>query len=237
MPMGSISSDMLHLRLKQLGASKIHSNISRVMVVKFEINENLNVSYFLHVKDEEKIYIQRIEPYPVRNYRFETIDNIISFIQKDVELFRNASNSHNFDLFLDMITKNFEVRKEVEEFFLSNNVPAEVLAKFVEREAGLLDEIIHSDHVKLNADIEAYHGNEAKQKNSLEERIDKEKKPGKYVKDIYGEADIVQPAVLNNMIGDLIENKFEESKRALKEELVKELTDEVTAKVLKRLKK
>ena len=207
------------------------------MVVKFEINANLNVSYFLHVKDEEKIYIQRIEPYPVRNYRFETIDNIISFIQKDVELFRNASNSHNFDLFLDMITKNFEVRKEVEEFFLSNNVPAEVLAEFVKKEAALLDEIVNSDHVKLNADVEAYEGTETKQKNSLEERIDKEKKPGKYVKDIYGEADIVQPAVLNNMVGDIIENKFAESKRSLKEELVKELTDEVTEKVLKRLKK
>ena len=237
MAMGSISSDMLHLRIKQLGASKIHSNISRVMVVKFEINPHLNVSYFLHVKDEEKIYIQRIEPYPVRNYRFETIDNIISFIQKDVELFRNASNSRNFELFLDMITKNFEVRKEVEDLFLSNNVPSERLIDFIKKESGVLDEIIHSEHVKLNADVTTYEGQEVKQKNSLEERIDKEKKAGKYVKDLYGEADIVHPAVLSDMVGDIIDNKFSESKRALKEELVKELTDEVTEKVLKRLKK
>lgn len=237
MARGTISSDMLHLRLKQLGASKVHSNLSRVMVVKFEINEDLNVSYFLHVRDEEKIYIQRIEPYPVRNYRFETIENIISFIKTDVELFRNASNSHNFDMFLEMISKNYEVRKEVEELFLSNNVSPKVLADFIDREATLLNEIINSEHVKLNADIEPYRGDETKQRACLQDRIDKEKKPGKFVEDIYGETDIVQPGVLSKMVRDIIDDRFEDSRKALKEELVKELTDEVTEKVLQRLNK
>lgn len=237
MAIGSISSDMLHLELRQLGAKKIHSNINRVMVVKFEINPDLNVSYFLHIKDEEKIYIQRIEPYPIRNYRFETIENIINFIKKDVELFRNAANSSNFDLFLDMITKNFEVRKEIEDLFLSNNVPHELLEAFVAKENTLLQDILATEHIALGENIEKYDGEEINQKNTLEARIDKDNKAGKYVKDIYGEEEIIHPAVLSDMITDMIKKNMSSEVKAMKKELIEELTDKVADKVMKQLKK
>lgn len=140
----SISADMLGLSLRQMGAN-IQVNSSRILFVEFKINENLTVSYFCNIKDEEQVYIQRIEPYPVRNFRFEKVDNILKFIKNDVTLFANASQSSNFPLFLEIIDTNYYVRKEIEHLFLLKNVPHGLMEDLLAENKAILEKIKNSE--------------------------------------------------------------------------------------------
>lgn len=126
----TVSSDILHLELKQIGATAVKIFSTKSALIVFEINDELTVSYFCTIRNEEKVSLQRIEPYPVKNLQFETIDDIVDFIKRDVKVFENASNSSNFKTFLNIIEKNYQVRKEMEDLFLMNNVPEELLREF-----------------------------------------------------------------------------------------------------------
>lgn len=126
----TVSSDILHLELKQIGATAVKIFSTKSALIVFEINDELTVSYFCTIRNEEKVSLQRIEPYPVKNLQFETIDDIVDFIKRDVKVFENASNSSNFKTFLNIIEKNYQVRKEMEDLFLMNNVPGELLREF-----------------------------------------------------------------------------------------------------------
>ena len=52
----TVSTDMLHLELKQLGADKIVRFPTKVVVVRFELMEDVYCSYFCHVRAEDKVY-------------------------------------------------------------------------------------------------------------------------------------------------------------------------------------
>lgn len=148
-----LSADLLGMTLRQLGASKVQINSSKILFVEFAIGQDLNVSYFCNIKDESKIYIQRIEPYPIRNYGFESVDNILKFIENDVKLFENASHSSNFPLFLKLIDTNYLVRKEIERLFLTNNVPQGLLADLLKDASKLMDKLKTAEIDSLGDDI------------------------------------------------------------------------------------
>ena len=142
----SISADMLGLSLRQMGAN-IQVNSSKILFVEFKISEKLTVSYFCNIRDEDQVYLQRIEPYPVRNFRFEEVENILKFIKNDVTLFANASQSSNFPLFLDIIDANYYVRKEIEHLFLLKNVPHGLLEDLLKKNNDILEQIKNSKHL------------------------------------------------------------------------------------------
>lgn len=148
-----ISVDLIGMELRQLGASEVHINSSKVLYVEFDLKDNLCISYFINIRDEGKIYIQRIEPYPIRNYGFETVDNVLGFIRRDVNLFANASKSSNFNLFLKIIDTNYFVRKELEELFLMNNVPHGLLENLLEDASQILEKIKNADFSSLESDL------------------------------------------------------------------------------------
>lgn len=163
-----ISNDMLHLGLKQLGADSLQTTNTKLSVVKFKINDKFNVSYLFYVKDEEKIYLQRLEPYPFKNYHFTTVEHILKFVAKDVEQFKNAANSSNFELFLLLINKNYELRGELEELFLLNNVPKEFLEEIKEDGRKLLKKIKNAEHIALKNDPGRYRGEEVRIENMFD---------------------------------------------------------------------
>ena len=98
---------------------------------------------------KEKIYLQRIEPYPIRHIKFESVDHIIEFVKNDVKQFRNATNSSNFDLFLEIANKIYQIDTDVEHFFLNHNVDTEDL-EYIDHKLGrVLHKIEHSKKIKL----------------------------------------------------------------------------------------
>lgn len=223
MAKSSITADMLHLNLKQLGATKINSNSSRVSVIKFEINPELTVSYFCHIKDEEKIYLQRIEPYPVRNYKFETVDNIVAFIKKDVEQFENASKSSNFKLFLNIIDRNYAVRRELEELFLLHNIPHESLDKILDAEDKTLALINSAEYETLKNDPGRCEGEEAHLEDIFE--MDQDLSESINAAELYGE----KPTHHHGIFADSIKESVKE--------VIMELKDEIKAEIREELKK
>ncbi len=219
----SISADMLNLGLKQLGATKVKTHLSRVTVVKFDINPELTVSYFCHIKDEEKLYLQRIEPYPMRNYKFETVDNIVSFIKKDVEQFANASRSSNFKLFLDIIHNNYSIRRDLETLFLLNNVPHQALEHVLSSEQKNLEFINSIEHISLKNDPGSYPGEEVPYDDVF--KTDKNIVSSSDAKLFYGES---TKAPDNDIL-------LEAVKEAVKE-IVLELKDEIKNEIIRELK-
>lgn len=219
MAMSNISADMLHLSLKQLGG-KVRTSSSRVTVVKFEINPTLTVSYFFHIKDEEKIYLQRIEPYPVRNYKFETVDNIIQFIKKDVEQFENASKSSNFQLFLEIINTNFEVRKELEALFLLHNVPHRSMELILDAEKETLRRIASAEHTVLKNDPGMFPGEDADFGEIYE--MDQDISEATDAKMLYDEPK-QHHGPLYDIVKDALKEVLDDSKETLKKEIIAEL--------------
>ena len=170
----SISADMLGLSLRQMGAN-IQVNSSKILFVEFKISEKLTVSYFCNIRDEDQVYLQRIEPYPVRNFRFEEVENILKFIKIDVTLFANASQSSNFPLFLDIIDANYYVRKEIEHLFLLKNVPHGLLEDLLKKNNDILEQIKNSKTPDLAKGIVPYTDEEHYEvinKHSIEGSID-----------------------------------------------------------------
>lgn len=149
----NISNDLIKIAFRQLGAKEIKTTSTKMNVITFEINEKLTVSYLCNAKDEEKIYLQRIEPYPMRHIKFEDVDHIIDFVTADIAKFRNATNSSNFDLFLEIANKIYRVDTGVEHLFLNHNVDTTNL-KYINESLGTIIEKIadtreESDKVEL----------------------------------------------------------------------------------------
>ncbi|MEG0918795.1 MAG: hypothetical protein RR967_02035 [Anaerovoracaceae bacterium] len=140
----NISNDLIKIAFRQLGAKEIKTTTTKMNVIIFEINEKLTVSYLCNAKDEEKIYLQRIEPYPIRHIKFESVDHIIDFVTEDIARFKNATNSSNYDLFLEIADKVYRVDTEVEHLFLNHNVNRENLEHIDDNLGWLLEKIAES---------------------------------------------------------------------------------------------
>lgn len=137
----NISNDLINIAFRQLGATKIKTTPTKMNVIEFEINEELRVSYLCNAKDEAKIYLQRIEPYPIRHIKFESVDHIIDFVKEDIKHFQNAAKSSNFNKYLEIANKIYRLDKDVEHLFLHYNVPSNDLDYIDEKLGHILDKI------------------------------------------------------------------------------------------------
>lgn len=146
----NISTDILNMALRQLGATSIESTFSKLNLIKFEIIPVLTLSYICVASDDEKIYLTRLSPYPVQNVRFESIDTTLEFISRDIILFKNAALSSKYSEFINISHKSFEVREEIENFFLFHNVDDKVLHFIEEKLDEILDHLNTAEKIHLD---------------------------------------------------------------------------------------
>ena len=59
-----ISDDMVNIMLRQMGAKSIKTSPAHINIAKFDLGEDLKITYMYEVKEEE-IYLQRVSPYPM----------------------------------------------------------------------------------------------------------------------------------------------------------------------------
>ena len=145
----NISWDILHMNLKQLGATNIETTPTKINRVEFKICPILTVSYFFNAKNEDKIFLQRIDPYPIQNMKFEDVDEILEFIKRDVTRFTNAAHSSNFPTFLRIMDKCYDLRKDIEKFFLLYNVDKNLLKKIEDELDMMIENIENADRKRL----------------------------------------------------------------------------------------
>lgn len=122
----SFSGDVINVSLRQIGASSIKEVRNGILyIAKFELTEELCVTYVFNVTKRDKYYLQRVSPYPISYGDFEGAGEVVEFIRRDIKKFRNAINSHNFPRFLQTANEMVQLSHAIELLFLERNVSAE----------------------------------------------------------------------------------------------------------------
>lgn len=129
----TISDDMINLRLRQLGAKSIKTTPAHVNIVKFAISDEVSITYLYEIKETGEIYLQRVNPYLMMMGRLYTDRSLINMMIKDVELFRNAYNSRNYDKFIQLVNSHLRFGKDLESLFIGHNVSPEDLDEILNR--------------------------------------------------------------------------------------------------------
>lgn len=122
----SFSGDIINVALRQMGAASIKEVRNGILyIAKFELAEDLCVTYVFNVTKRDKYYLQRVEPYPISYGDFDGAGEVVEFIGRDIRKFRNAMQSHNFPKFLDTTNEMVRLSHAIELLFLERNVSAE----------------------------------------------------------------------------------------------------------------
>lgn len=124
----SFSGDIINVALRQMDASSIKEIRNGILyIAKFELSDDLCVTYVFNVTKRDKYFLQRVAPYPISHGDFDGAQEVVDFIRKDIQKFRNAHNSHNFPKFLDTTDAMVRLSHAVELLFLERNVSEEDL--------------------------------------------------------------------------------------------------------------
>ena len=121
----SATGEMIEINLRQLGATKVECVNGKLYYVKFRIDENITVSYCYNINAKDQYFLQRISPYPLPEGLFSTQEQIINFIKRDIKKFRNAKNSSNFSVFVELVNTIYQTQHAMEDLFLDYNVKGE----------------------------------------------------------------------------------------------------------------
>lgn len=111
------------MRLRQMGADVKVIN-SKMCFVIFSLSE-FEVAYCYNVNKKGKYFLERIKPYPLALREFEKEQDVIDIIEIDLEQFKNASQSHNIDEFIEINNRLNTSLRKFEDLFLYYNVPKE----------------------------------------------------------------------------------------------------------------
>ncbi len=127
-----VSSDMITMMVKQMGAKEVKSDPAHINIYHFELVEGVELIYKIDIRSGKGMYLHRITPYPILLGKFYGETDIIEYIKRDLAKFSKACNSKNFDRFIETTDKLSEFNRQIEQLFLNRNVPYELMDKFLE---------------------------------------------------------------------------------------------------------
>ncbi len=145
--MYNVSDDMVNMTLKQMGAVSVKSSPGHINKIKFEIGPDFKLTYIYESKENEGIYLQRIEPYPMMIGKLYNELDIVAYIERDYKKFLSAYNSSNFPKFIALTNRFSSFNRKVETLFMTKNVPGEGLDRLdseLEKLNEILDDIENS---------------------------------------------------------------------------------------------
>ena len=128
------------MTLRQAGAVSIKTSPAHINIAKFVIGEEVRLTYMYEVKEEE-IYLQRISPYPMMIGKIYNEQQVVDIIKLDLQKFQSAYNSTNFNKFIELASYVTTFNKDIENLFMTHNVPREKLEQ-IEEEMSKLHQLI-----------------------------------------------------------------------------------------------
>ncbi len=137
-----VSDDMINIMLRQEGAVSIKTSPAHINIAKFVIGDDVRLTYMYEVKEEE-IYLQRINPYPMMIGKIYNEQQVVDIIKLDIRKFESAYNSSNFNKFIDLASYVSTFNKDIENLFMTHNVPREKLEE-IEEEMTKLHQLIEA---------------------------------------------------------------------------------------------
>lgn len=123
----TISGDLIGVALRQLGADSVREIRSMMHIANFVLDDGVEVTYVFNITKGNRYYLQRMHPYAMPWGLFADENQIIRFIREDIEKFRNAHRSRNFQKFVEAEGKVSGLVDKLEALFLSCNVDAGAL--------------------------------------------------------------------------------------------------------------
>lgn len=121
---------IIETQLRLLGA-KVEKVSGVVYFVRFELEEGLEVAYTYNINTKDKYFLQRIKPYPIPEGLFSDQEQVVAFIKRDIEKFKNARNSSNFQHFVELAQMMNHLAKDMESLFLNYNVEGKHLEQII----------------------------------------------------------------------------------------------------------
>ncbi|NLD10833.1 hypothetical protein [Aminicella lysinilytica] len=120
----TVTDYMVNTVLKQMGAVSIKVKPCYINIAKFELDtpndsKKVEVFYLYEMKENDDIYLQRLEPYPMLMGKPSNENELIKVIRADIDKFKSALTSTNFCKFLDLQGLYANVNKSMEELLLS----------------------------------------------------------------------------------------------------------------------
>ncbi len=131
---------MINVMLRQAGAVSIKTSPAHINIAKFVIGEEVRLTYMYEVKEEE-IYLQRVSPYPMMIGKIYNEQQVVDIIKLDLQKFQSAYNSTNFNKFIELASYVTTFNKDIENLFMTHNVPREKLEQ-IEEEMSKLHQLI-----------------------------------------------------------------------------------------------
>lgn len=131
---------MINVMLRQAGAVSIKTSPAHINIAKFVIGEEVRLTYMYEVKEEE-IYLQRVSPYPMMIGKIYNEQQVVDIIKLDLQKFQSAYNSTNFNKFIELASYVTTFNKDIENLFMTHNVPREKLEQ-IEEEMTKLHQLI-----------------------------------------------------------------------------------------------
>ncbi len=140
--------DTIEMLLRQIGASEIKKVRGILYFIKFNLRNDIEVSYTYNINAKNQYFLQRIKPYPIPQGIFINEHKIVEFIEKDLIKFHTAMNSKNFNLFLNATNKINLAATSLENLFLNYNVNSD---DFITLDKELNDILQEIENSKINA--------------------------------------------------------------------------------------
>lgn len=128
----SVQGDTIEARLRYLGDAEIQKVTGTMYFVTFKFEDDVEVSYVYNINAKNKYFLQRIKPYPLPEGVFSNQDQVVEFIKRDFKKFKNAKNSSNFPLFLELTNMMNAVSHDMESFFLNYNMDKAYITQLVD---------------------------------------------------------------------------------------------------------
>lgn len=124
-----ISQHLMHLL--QIGAN-VQVVSGKMVYVKFQVSDDIEVSYVYHINKKNKYFLERIKPYPLAIKEYDSAKEVVDIIKIDVAQFQNAVKSKNIYQFININKELNQTIKCFEDLFLYYNVPTETIKEIKE---------------------------------------------------------------------------------------------------------
>ena len=118
-----VSSDMINMMAKQMGAVHIKSDPAYINIYTFEIAPDFRIKYMLDLRRGKGMYLHRVSPYPIMLGQFYGETDIIDYMKRDLQKFRRAYESDKFSSFLELTEDLTQFNRQIEQLFLNRKVP------------------------------------------------------------------------------------------------------------------
>ncbi|MCK8059076.1 MULTISPECIES: hypothetical protein [unclassified Fusibacter] len=131
-----IRHDMCKQELNSMGAKVL--DLQGVMTfVKFRFNDT-KIAYIYNIRPDNTYFFERVKPYAMAIGEFASEEEIIDLIKIDIEQFKNAMHSSNFNKFIEIDSDIAKTVRIFEDLYLYYNIRKEDLESLASEVSDML---------------------------------------------------------------------------------------------------